>query len=293
MALRRALSTCRSARFRRDGPRERQRDGGVRRSRFALAALGCGAEEHPNDPRPVAADPGQRRDQPRLGHGAAARIGVGPEPDAADPAEPQQAQPPIHTDAPLERRLRRRQPHPTDSKLVIRGPKDATSACWSPTATAPTRPRCRPAPTRSAPPTSPAPSRPGSSSAPTAPPRRTTSCCPSRWPSVSRRPRATRLHFSDVSARERRIVRATSDLRFSRRLGAHQSPAVEACCVDRVLAGAGPQTSVVRAEAARGARRCRQRCWRVRDRSVLASAGFVCGRSSRTHAWRAKSPISR
>ncbi len=107
------------------------------------------------------------------------RIAIGPEPSQQIPQN-QHAGPaagPLQGAA--QRRLRRRQPDRRSTRnWNCAGPKMQLPAHSSPTATAPSRPRCRPAPTPCAPPESQAPSRFASRSARTAAPRRTTCFCP-------------------------------------------------------------------------------------------------------------------
>lgn len=94
---------------------------------LALAALGCGAEEHPNEPRPgpptrvsVAVD----RDSITV---TPARIGMGPEKSQLIQQNRDQPQPPIKTKEPLNVVFTTANLTPKDSKLEIKGPKDVTS----------------------------------------------------------------------------------------------------------------------------------------------------------------------
>jgi hypothetical protein len=94
---------------------------------LALAGLGCGAQERPNDPRPA---PPTRvsvavsKDSVTV---TPAQIGMGPEPDKQIQQNRAQPQPPIDTDEPLDVVFVSANLTPTDSKLLIRGPKDTES----------------------------------------------------------------------------------------------------------------------------------------------------------------------
>ena len=94
---------------------------------LALTAFGCGAEERPNDPRPAP----PTRVSVAIGKDSVtvtpSRIGMGPERDKLIQQNRKQAQPPIHTRAPLNVVFVSANLTPTDSKLEIHGPKDATS----------------------------------------------------------------------------------------------------------------------------------------------------------------------
>ena len=94
---------------------------------LALAGLGCGAEEHANEPRPsppvrvsVALQDDSLTVEP-------ARIGLGPERTKLIPQNEDQPQPGIKTDAPLTVVFVSANLTQSDSKLEIAGPKDATS----------------------------------------------------------------------------------------------------------------------------------------------------------------------
>jgi hypothetical protein len=94
---------------------------------LAAAALGCGAEEHPNEPRPsppTRVSVSVNRDSITV---TPARIGMGPEKSKLIQQNRKQAQPPIKTDDPLDVVFVTANLTPTDSKLEIHGPKDATS----------------------------------------------------------------------------------------------------------------------------------------------------------------------
>ena len=94
---------------------------------LALAALGCGAEEHANDPRPapptrvsVAISQGSLTVTPD-------RIALGPEARSQIPQNKGQPQPAIKTDEPLNVVFVSANLTDKSSKLVLHGPKDATS----------------------------------------------------------------------------------------------------------------------------------------------------------------------
>jgi hypothetical protein len=94
---------------------------------LAFAALGCGAQEHPNDPRPSAptrVSVAILKDSVTV---TPSRIGMGPENARLIQQNRAQPQPPIHTKAPLNVVFVSANLTPTDSKLEIHGPKDATS----------------------------------------------------------------------------------------------------------------------------------------------------------------------
>ncbi len=94
---------------------------------IALLAAGCGAETHPNEPRPQVAtrvsvtvtDNGIEV-QPR-------GIGLGPEPTQQIPQNEGQPQPRIKTDAPLDVVFVAANQTTTDSELVVTGPTEASS----------------------------------------------------------------------------------------------------------------------------------------------------------------------
>ena len=90
-------------------------------------ALGCGAQERPNDPRP---SPPTRVSVAISGDSVTvtpSRIGVGEEKSELIQQNRKQEQPPIDTDAPLNIVFVTANLTPTDSHLEIRGPRDATS----------------------------------------------------------------------------------------------------------------------------------------------------------------------
>lgn len=93
----------------------------------ALAAIGCGAQEHANEPRPsppvrvsVAVNPDSITVTP-------SRIGIGPEKTKIIPQNKDQPQPDIGGDAPLNVVFVTANLTPDDSRLHISGPNSATS----------------------------------------------------------------------------------------------------------------------------------------------------------------------
>lgn len=92
-----------------------------------MAALGCGAEEHVNEPR---AQPPTRvavtitQDSITL---QPPRIAVGPEPKQQIPQNQHSAQPPIRSNAPLDVVFVAANLTDSDSRLRIRGPKNAVT----------------------------------------------------------------------------------------------------------------------------------------------------------------------
>lgn len=94
---------------------------------LALAAAGCGAETHSNEPRPqvpthVSVSIGKDRVLVRPGD-----IGTGPERLQQIPQNQNHEQPPIRSDDPLNVVFVVANQTDFDSQLEIRGPKDATS----------------------------------------------------------------------------------------------------------------------------------------------------------------------
>jgi hypothetical protein len=102
--------------------------GGACVAALALAALGCGAQEHVNEPRPapptrvsVAISTDSITVQP-------AQIGFGPERTKLIQQNRNTPQPAIRTDRPLDVVFVTANLTDTDSRLEIRGPKDTTSS---------------------------------------------------------------------------------------------------------------------------------------------------------------------
>ena len=95
---------------------------------LALLAVGCGAQSHPNDPRPQVALQASVTIgtkgitvQPR-------EIAVGPARTQQIPQNQNHAQPAIDTDAPATVRIIASNQTRTDTRLELRGPVDASSA---------------------------------------------------------------------------------------------------------------------------------------------------------------------
>ena len=148
MALRLAWSTCRSARFRRDGSWESQAAVAGAVGALALAAVGCGAESHANDPRPQVAL------QVSVAIGTSARSRCSRRRSESAPARTQQIpqnqnhpQPAIRTDAPPTVVFVTANLTGTDTRLEIRGPRDASSGPIPANSTGTLQTACPPAPT--------------------------------------------------------------------------------------------------------------------------------------------------
>jgi hypothetical protein len=94
---------------------------------LALVGAGCGAESHPNEPRPAV----PTRVSVTIGEGGIVVkpgvIGVGPEKHQQLPQNQNHAQPPIKTQAPLNVVFVTANQTGEKSKLVIKGPKQDTS----------------------------------------------------------------------------------------------------------------------------------------------------------------------
>jgi hypothetical protein len=94
---------------------------------LALLSTGCGAEEHVNDPRPqpptrvsVTITPSEITVQPP-------RVAIGPEPTQQLPQNQNTSQPQVRSNAPMDIVFVSANLTNFDSKLEIRGPKDAHS----------------------------------------------------------------------------------------------------------------------------------------------------------------------
>jgi hypothetical protein len=94
---------------------------------LALAVAGCGAESHPNDPRPQVAIHVAITITPRALTVEPTKIGVGPARTQQIPQNQNHPQPPIDSKGPLTVTLVAANQTGTNSHLVIRGPKDASS----------------------------------------------------------------------------------------------------------------------------------------------------------------------
>jgi len=94
---------------------------------LAVVGAGCGAETHPNEPRPAV----PTRVSVTIGKGGIvvkpSTIGVGPEKHQQLPQNQNHPQPPIDTKAPLNVVFVTANQTGKSSKLVIHGPREATS----------------------------------------------------------------------------------------------------------------------------------------------------------------------
>lgn len=94
---------------------------------LALAGTGCGAESHPNEPRPAV----PTRVSVTIGHGSIvvkpSSIAMGPEKHQQLPQNQNHPQPPIKTQAPLNVVFVAANQTGRKSKLLIRGPQRTTS----------------------------------------------------------------------------------------------------------------------------------------------------------------------
>jgi hypothetical protein len=94
---------------------------------LALASIGCGAEEHKNEPRPappVRLSVAIHSDSITV---TPSRVGIGPEKSQLIEQNRAESQPGIRTDKPLVVVFVSANLTPNDSKLVIHGPKDTAS----------------------------------------------------------------------------------------------------------------------------------------------------------------------
>ncbi len=95
---------------------------------LALAAAGCGAETHPNEPRPQVALRVSVTITPRAITVQPARIAFGPARTQQIPQNQHHAQPPIEGDrGPVTVAIVTANQTTTDSRLQLRGPIDASS----------------------------------------------------------------------------------------------------------------------------------------------------------------------
>jgi hypothetical protein len=94
---------------------------------LALIAAGCGAQSHPNEPRPQVALHVSVTITPRAVTVQPARIAFGPARTQQIPQNQNQPQPPIKSDAPVDTVIVVANQTRTDSGLELRGPKDASS----------------------------------------------------------------------------------------------------------------------------------------------------------------------
>jgi hypothetical protein len=94
---------------------------------LGLAATGCGAEEHANEPRPQPPTRVSVTVTPKAITVQPPRIAVGPEPTQQIPQNQHASQPRVKSTAPLDVVFVTANLTDFDSKLEIRGPKDVKS----------------------------------------------------------------------------------------------------------------------------------------------------------------------
>lgn len=94
---------------------------------LALTALGCGASEHPNESRPQPPTRVSVTITPRSITVQPSRVAFGSEPTQQIPQNQHAGQPPVRSKAPLDLVFVAANLTDFDSKLEVRGPKDATS----------------------------------------------------------------------------------------------------------------------------------------------------------------------
>jgi hypothetical protein len=94
---------------------------------LALGAAGCGAQTHPNDPRPQVALHVSVTITPKAITVRPAAIGVGPARTQQIPQNQNHAQPPIRTTGPVVAVLVVANQTRSDTHLELRGPRDASS----------------------------------------------------------------------------------------------------------------------------------------------------------------------
>jgi hypothetical protein len=93
----------------------------------ALLAAGCGAEESANEPRPQPPTRVSVTITPRAITVQPPRIAIGPEPTQQIPQNQHAGQPPVRSKRPLDVVLVTANLTDFDSKLELRGPRDAVS----------------------------------------------------------------------------------------------------------------------------------------------------------------------
>ena len=93
----------------------------------ALAAIGCGAQQNANEPRPQPPTRVSVSITPRSITVQPPRIAIGPEPSQQIPQNQHAGQPPVRSNAPVDVVFVAANLTDYDSKLEVRGPKDATS----------------------------------------------------------------------------------------------------------------------------------------------------------------------
>jgi hypothetical protein len=94
---------------------------------IALAATGCGAQEHTNEGRPQAPTRVSVTLTPRTITMQPPRIAFGPEPSQQIPQNQHAGQPPVRSSAPLDVVFVAANLTASNSKLVLHGPANATS----------------------------------------------------------------------------------------------------------------------------------------------------------------------
>lgn len=94
---------------------------------LALSAIGCGAQESANEPRPQPPTRVSVTITPRAITVQPARVAIGPEPSQQIPQNQHAGQPTVRSKAPLDLVFVTANLTDFDSKLEIRGPKDAAS----------------------------------------------------------------------------------------------------------------------------------------------------------------------
>jgi hypothetical protein len=94
---------------------------------IALVGAGCGAQEHPNEARRQPPTRVSVTLTPRAITMQPPRIAIGPEPTQQIPQNQHAGQPQVRSNAPLDVVFVAANMTDSDSKLELRGPKDATS----------------------------------------------------------------------------------------------------------------------------------------------------------------------
>ena len=94
---------------------------------LTLTSIGCGSQEHANEPRPQPPTRVSVTLTPRAITVQPARIAVGPEPSQQIPQNQHAGQPQIHSNAPLDVVFVTANLTDANSKLVLHGPTNATS----------------------------------------------------------------------------------------------------------------------------------------------------------------------
>jgi hypothetical protein len=94
---------------------------------LALTAAGCGAQESANEPRPQPPTRVSVTITPKTITVQPPRIAIGPEPNQQIPQNKHAGQPTIDSDAPVDVVFVTANLTDFDSKLEVRGPKDAAS----------------------------------------------------------------------------------------------------------------------------------------------------------------------